>query len=226
VSLAVAAEGRTPALLLRPWQAADMPGLLAAMDREYPAGGLRSNPYVEAGPRHWTGPRDEDEAAIWLSGQDRGWQSGDWLALAVVGRRGRVVGQVGLMNREDGCVGDGGFGEISYWTATDARGLGIAPAAVRAMTRWAFGSFRSDALLVHGLDNPASCRVAEKSGYEFSGISPANPPLWHAAGHVHVAVSRPGMPVPASLLRDLARPGRRRAAMRNTSHSLNCTQKP
>jgi hypothetical protein len=35
--LAVAAEGRTPALLLRPWKVADMPGLLAAMDREYPA---------------------------------------------------------------------------------------------------------------------------------------------------------------------------------------------
>jgi hypothetical protein len=142
VSLAVAAQGRTPALLLRPWQVADMPGLLAAMDREYPAGGLRSNPYVEAGPRHWTGPRDENEAASWLSGQDRG---------------------------------------------------------------WAFGSFSSDGLplimLVHDLDNPASCRVAEKSGYEFSEISPANPPLWHAAGHVHVAASRPGMPRPASLLR-------------------------
>jgi hypothetical protein len=73
------------------------------------------------------------------------------------------------------------------------------------MTRWAFGSFSSDGLplimLVHDLGNPASCRVAEKSGYEFSQISPANPPLWYAAGHVHVAVSRPGMPVPASLLR-------------------------
>jgi RimJ/RimL family protein N-acetyltransferase len=205
VSLAVAAEGRTPALLLRPWQAADMPGLLAAMDREYPAGGLRSNPYVGAGLRRWTGPRDENEAASWLSGQDRGWQSGDWLALAVVGRRGRVVGQVGLMNREGGRVGDGGFGEISYWTAADARGLGIAPAAVRAMTRWAFGSFGSDGLplimLVHDLDNPESCRVAGKSGYEFSEISPANPPLWYSAGHVHVAVSRLGMPMPASLLR-------------------------
>jgi RimJ/RimL family protein N-acetyltransferase len=205
VSLAVAAEGRTPALLLRPWQAADMPGLLAAMDREYPAGGLRSNPYVGAGLRRWTGPRDENEAASWLSGQDRGWQSGDWLALAVVGRRGRVVGQVGLMNREGGRVGDGGFAEISYWTAADARGLGIAPAAVRAMTRWAFGSFGSDGLplimLVHDLDNPESCRVAGKSGYEFSEISPANPPLWYSAGHVHVAVSRLGMPMPASLLR-------------------------
>jgi RimJ/RimL family protein N-acetyltransferase len=175
------------------------------MDREYPAGGLRSHPDVEAGPGRWTGPRDEPEAAIWLAGQDRGWHSGDWLTLAVLDQHGRAVGQVGLMNRAGGRIGNGGFGEISYWTAADARGLGIAPAAVRAMTRWAFGSFSSDCLplimLVHDLDNPASCRVAEKSGYGFWELSPANPPFWYTPGHIHVAASRPGMPMRASLVR-------------------------
>ncbi len=48
VSLAVAAERLTPALHLRPWQTADMPDLLAAMDQEYPARGLWSHPEVEA----------------------------------------------------------------------------------------------------------------------------------------------------------------------------------
>jgi RimJ/RimL family protein N-acetyltransferase len=204
VTLAVAAEGRTPVLLLRPWQGADMPGLLAAMDREYPARGLWSHPDVEGGPGRWTGPRDEHEAAIWLSGQDRGWQDGDWLTLAVLDQEGRVLGQVGLKNRAGGRIGNGGRGEISYWTAADARGLGIAPAAVRAMTRWAFGCFGSDGLplimLVHDLDNPASCRVAEKGGYGFWEISPANPPFWHIPGHIHVAASRPGVPIPASLV--------------------------
>jgi hypothetical protein len=174
VSLAVAAEGRTPALLLRPWQPADMPGLLAAMDHEYPAGGLRPNPYVAAGPRHWTGPRDDNEAAIWLSGQDRGWQSGDWLALAAVGQHGRVAGQVGL-------------------------------------TRWAFSSDGLPLiLLVHDLGNRASCRVAEKRGYQFTAISPANPPLWHAAGHVHVALSQPGAhaSVPPGVVTKSRRPQR------------------
>lgn len=200
VSLAVAAEGRTPALLLRPWQVADLPGLLAASCR------LRADPGIAGGPGHWTVPRDEDEAATWLASRDHGWQSGDWLTLAVLDQHARAVGQVGLKNRAGGRIGDGGFGEIGYWTAADARGLGIAPAAVRAMTRWAFGSFSPDGLplimLVHDPDNTASCRVAEKCGYEFREVSPANPPVWHTSGHVHAAASRPGMPMPASLVRD------------------------
>lgn len=209
VSLAVAAEGRTPALLLRPWQAADMPGLLAAMEQDYPAQGLWPHPSLDAGPGHWTGPRDDQEAAVWLAGQDRGWRDGNWLTLAVLDRRSRVLGQVGLTNRAGGRVGDGGFGEIHYWTAAESRGLGVAPAAVRAMTRWAFDRFGPGGLplimLVHDLGNVASCRVAGKSGYRFWEISPANPPHWHTAGHVHVAACRPGVAVPASLVRDAGR---------------------
>ena len=180
--------------------------LLAAMDREYPAQGLWPHPDVDVGPGRWTGPRDYHEAAIWLSGQDRGWQIGDWLTLAVLDQQGRALGQVGLQNRAGGRIGTGGFGEIHYWTAADARGLGIALSAVRATTRWAFGCFRPDRLplimLVHDLDNPASCRVAGKSGYRFWEISPANPPFWHTSAHVHVAASRPGTPIPVSLVRN------------------------
>jgi RimJ/RimL family protein N-acetyltransferase len=207
VSLAVAAAGRRPALLLRPWQMADIPNLLAAMNQEDPAQGLWPHPGADAGPGPglWIGPRDEHEAAIWLSGQDRGWRSGDRLTLAVLDQEGRALGQVGLKNRAGGRIGNGGFGEIGYWTAADARGLGIAPAAVRATTRWAFRHFSSDGLplimLVHDLDNPASCRVAGKSGYRFWEISPANPPFWHTAGHVHVAAARSETPIPASLVR-------------------------
>jgi RimJ/RimL family protein N-acetyltransferase len=74
------------------------------------------------------------------------------------------------------------------------------------MTQWAFGCFGSDGLplimLVHYLDNRASCRVADKSGYQFWEISPANPPFWDTPGHVHVAASRPGIPIPTSLVRN------------------------
>jgi RimJ/RimL family protein N-acetyltransferase len=206
VSLAVAAEGRRPALLLRPWQVADMPGLLAAMDRDYPSQGLWPHPDLDVGPGRWTGPRDDHEAAVWLSGQDRGWRTGDWLTLAVLGQQGRVLGQVGLTNRTGGLVGNGGFGEIHYWTAAEARGLGIAPSAVRTMTQWAFECFASGGLplimLVHDVDNLASCRVAGKSGYRLWEISPANPPFWSTSGHVHVATSHPGISLPASLVRN------------------------
>jgi GNAT superfamily N-acetyltransferase len=82
-------------------------------------------------------------------------------------------------------------GEIGFWTAADARGLGIAPAALRAVTDWAFGAFGASGLprimLVHDLDNPASCRVAAKGGYPFHELSPANPPYWFTDGHIHVA---------------------------------------
>jgi RimJ/RimL family protein N-acetyltransferase len=182
-----------PALGVRPWLAADMPGLLAAMAREYPQHGLWSHPDVDVpGPQRWTGPRNDVEARLWLAGQDRGWDRGDWLTFAVVdAAQNRAVGQVGLKNRDGGRVGTGERGEISYWTATDAGGRGIAPAAVRAVTDWAFTSFGPDRLpaimLVHDVANPASCRVTAKSGYRFSQFSPANPPYWFTDGHIHLA---------------------------------------
>jgi hypothetical protein len=44
-------------------------------------------------------------------------------------------------------------------------------------------------LLVHDLDNLASCRVAGKSGYPFRELSPAKPPLWFTDGHIHFAAA-------------------------------------
>lgn len=193
VVLDIAADGHRPALRVRPWLASDMPDLLAAMEREYPERGLRPHPDFDVpGQRLWSGPRNAREAALWLSGQQHGWDRGDWLAFAVLdARRNRTVGHVGLKNRDSGRVGTGGRAEISYWTAADARGRGIAPAAVRAVTDWAFGRFSAELLpnimLVHDLGNAASCRVAIKSGYPFRELSPAKPPYWFTDGHIHVA---------------------------------------
>jgi RimJ/RimL family protein N-acetyltransferase len=151
----------------RPWQSADMPGLLAAMRHDYPSQGLAPHPDVDANPGSWTGPRDDHEAAIWLCGQDHGWRIGDWLTLAVLDQQGRVLGQVGLTNRAGGRIGNGGFGGIHYWAAAEARGRGIAPSAVRAMTDRASGRFGSDGLplimLVHYL-TPAGSRANHRSG--------------------------------------------------------------
>jgi RimJ/RimL family protein N-acetyltransferase len=196
VVLEIAADGDRSALRVRPWLAADMPDLLAAMACEYPAQGLRPHPDVAVpGPQRWSGPRNDQEAVLWLSGQDRGWECCDWLTFAVLdASQNRVVGQVGLGNRDGGKVGIGERGEIHYWTAAGARGRGIAPAAVRAVMVWAFSSFGAERLpcimLVHDLDNPASCRVAEKSGYPFHELSPANPPYWFTDGHIHLAQAK------------------------------------
>jgi hypothetical protein len=71
-----------------------------------------------------------------------------------------------------------------------ARGRGIAPAAVRAVTAWVFDAFAGTSLrqimLVHDVGNPASCRVAQKAGYPFRELSPANPPRWLTDGHIHM----------------------------------------
>ena len=170
-----------------------MPHLLAAMAREYPECGLWSHPDIDVpGTLCWTGPRNDQEADLWIAGQERGWDRGDWLTFAVLDvSQNTPVGHVGLKNRGGGQVGIGVPGEISFWTAANSRGGGIASAAVRVTTDWAFSSFGADRLpsimLVHDAANPASCRVAAKSGYPLHEFSPANPPHWYTDGHIHLA---------------------------------------
>jgi RimJ/RimL family protein N-acetyltransferase len=197
--LHVAAAGRRPGLWLRPWRAEDMPALVAEMGREYPIGGLHPGPdqYPErhAG-RRWTGPTDDQDAVDWLASQDRGWAQGGWLTFAVLAEAADgyyLAGHVALKNRDDeGRLGQRETGEIGYWTAVEARGRGVAPAAVRAVTAWAFETFGPASLrqimLVHDIDNPASCRVADKAGYPYKEFSPGRPPLWYADGHIHLRV--------------------------------------
>src|SRR5215472_10143489 len=84
--LCVPAVGRQPALILRPWRAADIPALAAEMSREYPTAGMWSRPdegpfgaALPGGAERRTGPSDERDAARWLVSQDRGWRDGDRL---------------------------------------------------------------------------------------------------------------------------------------------------
>jgi RimJ/RimL family protein N-acetyltransferase len=195
VELHTPADSRRSALLLRPWIAADMPPLVAEMRREYPTRGLWPNRNERPDWRTWTGPKDEQDAEEWLASQDRGWSDGDWLTFAVLEENAagdyHVAGHVGLKNREPrNQVGQEETAEISYWTAVESRGRGVAPTAVRAVTEWAFGTFSAGALrqimLVHDVDNPESCRVADKAGYPYSEFSPAKPPFWFTDGHIHL----------------------------------------
>jgi RimJ/RimL family protein N-acetyltransferase len=200
--LCVPAVGRQPALILRPWRAADIPALAAEMSREHVFGGMWSRPderpfrtALPGGAESRTGPARERDAARWVTSQDRGWRGGDRLSFAVLepdDAGGCVLAaNVGLKNREEtGRIGERETAEIGYWTAVAARGRGVAPAAARAVTDWAFDVFAGTSLrqimLVHDVDNPASCRVAEKAGYPFRELSPANPPHWFTDGHIHM----------------------------------------
>jgi RimJ/RimL family protein N-acetyltransferase len=200
--LLVTAAGRQPALILRPWRAADLPVLAAELSREYVLGGMWSRPDerpVTTPPpseaARNVGPSGDRDAAWWIASLGRGWRDGDRLSFAVLkadDADGYVLaGNVGLKNREEtGRIGDRETAEIGYWTAVAARGRGIAPAAVKAVTGWVFDAFAGAGLrqimLVHDVANPASCRVAQKAGYPFFELSPANPPHWYTDGHIHL----------------------------------------
>jgi RimJ/RimL family protein N-acetyltransferase len=199
--LRVPAASHQPALILRPWLTADVRAPAAEMSRDYLLGGMWSRadevPFrtVLRGGAERTGPMGERDAARWIASQDRGWRDGDRLCFAVLGADDvggcALAGNVGLKNREErGRIGDRETAEIGYWTAVVARGRGVAPAAVRAVTDWVFDAFAGTSLrqimLVHDVDNPASCRVAEKAGYPFREVSPANPPHWYEDGHIHM----------------------------------------
>src|SRR5580704_5377439 len=91
VVLDVVADGDQPVLCLRPWLLADMPDLLTATADEYPSQGLGSHPDLSClFQQRWNGPRNAEEAVLWLSGQERGWEHGDWLTFC---RDGCVAGQ-------------------------------------------------------------------------------------------------------------------------------------
>lgn len=202
--LRVPAVSRQPALILRRWRAGDIPALAAEMRRDYLMGGMWSAPderpfrSVLRGGAERTPPMDERDAARWLASQDRGWRDGDRLCFAVLEADEAcgcvLAGNVGLKNRDEtDRIGEPETTKIGYWTAAAARGRGVAPAAVRAMTDWVFDTFARTSLqqimLVHDVDNPASCRVAEKARYPFREFSPAIPPHWYTDGHIHVRLA-------------------------------------
>ncbi|MGW3076305.1 GNAT family N-acetyltransferase [Kitasatospora sp. NPDC001132] len=164
---AISADG----LVLRPFEDADAPALVEA--------------YRDETLRRFTRTpvNDAEQAAHWLRLQYEGRAAGTRYSFAVLDA-GELVGNVVLKRGTPG----GERAEVGYWTAGPARGRGVAPRAVEALTAWAFATFAADGLrridLLHEGDNHASCRVAEKSGYAFTEIVPAFPP-YPLDGHRH-----------------------------------------
>ncbi|MER7500820.1 GNAT family protein [Nonomuraea pusilla] len=79
--------------------------------------------------------------------------------------------EVGNLAVTPGGAFPGGVGMVSYWVVPEARGRGVATAAVLALVRWAFGERGMRRLeLEHRTDNPASCRVATRAGFVADGV--------------------------------------------------------
>ncbi|MCW2917020.1 MAG: acetyltransferase [Actinomycetia bacterium] len=181
VTLLVDATASAPALFLRPWGEGDAASLLE----------VHRDPVL----RRWaTMPVQSDEdAARWLEAQRRGWATGNRLSFAVLelqsGSAGNLLVANVVLKRGDPAEPSG---EVGYWTAAHARGRGVAPRALEALTVWAFETFAADGLrrleLLHQIDNQGSCRVAQKCRYEFDKILPARPPF-PTEGHLHIRQS-------------------------------------
>lgn len=178
VLLRAAATPAAPALALRPWTENDVAALIEA--------------YRDPQLRRWASvPMDSEADGLrWIEAEQQGWAAGDRLAFAVLEAAPdappRLAGNVVLKNAVPGKP----VAEVGYWTAAWARGRGVAPRALEALTAWSFDTFRADGLecleLLHQADNVASCRVAEKCGYGFDRILPASPPLYPLDGHLHL----------------------------------------
>jgi RimJ/RimL family protein N-acetyltransferase len=126
--------------------------------------------YSEPDIRHWMGwegePPDEAEASANIERAATAWRAGTWAVFRIVDRAtDQVVGGVNLR------FGEYQIAEISYFLRASARGRGFATRSVRLVARWAFeelGIARIE-LRVHP-DNLASCRVAERAGFNREGI--------------------------------------------------------
>lgn len=105
-----------------------------------------------------------------LAGAD--WSDGSHATFSIIHRdSGRYAGNIAL----HGLDPDTAEGRIGYRVARWARGQGVATRAVDTVAAWALTqrSLRR-VLLTHAVENAASCRVADKSGFSLERILPAN----------------------------------------------------
>jgi RimJ/RimL family protein N-acetyltransferase len=139
---------------LRRWSPADVPELVRCCN--------------DAEIRRWLPPISipytEQDAVDFLAVTER--DDGDKLMFAIVGRGrdGALVGSIGLRMLEPGVA------QTGYWVAPEARGRGIAGAALGLLSRWALAHVELARLqLFTDVDNPASMRVAERAGFAREG---------------------------------------------------------
>jgi RimJ/RimL family protein N-acetyltransferase len=163
-------------LVLRPWAPADAPALA----------GLYADPAVQ----HWHGYTisTQDEAVTLIEGWHERWlteRAACWALVA--GPDGSFAGQAGLLAIDL----RGGSAECFYSTAPALRGRGVAPSALEALASWAFLAGFHRLYLRHSVANPASCRVALKSGFEAEGTergAELHTDGWHDM-HLHARIA-------------------------------------
>jgi [ribosomal protein S5]-alanine N-acetyltransferase len=143
-------------VLLRPWSLGDAQAVMDA--------------YQDEAIQRWHVQRADSlaETLGWIAGWQGGWAAETGAHWAVVDADSDILlGRAALKHLKF----SGGTADVAYWTVPAARGKGVCPRAVDAMASWAFeeaGFHRLD--LEHAMGNTASCRVAQKTGFEAEGV--------------------------------------------------------
>lgn len=139
---------------LRPWNQEDVPSLAAA--------------FADPDIQHWNlNSFDEEGARRLVAKWNDCWKDETGAYWAVARNSDEIaIGQVGLrtVNLIEG------EGEIWYWIAPEARGVGVASLATGALSTWlieVLGLHRLE--LGHSIRNPASCHVAMNAGFVLEG---------------------------------------------------------
>lgn len=163
-------------LVLRPWEPSDAPVFLAA--------------YQDPAIRHWhpRRPASEGEVREWFAAYRQNWRTEQGAGWAVTGGAGgEVLGRVAIGSLDLGS----GLAGCGYWVLPAARGRGVAPRALAAVSEWALGPAGFHRLhLSHSTRNLPSCRVAEKAGFRLEGTKRSE--AVHADGrhdmHLHARI--------------------------------------
>ncbi len=159
-----------PRFVLRPPTGDDAEALVRAWD----------DPEI----RRWLAPpsADLDTAQAWIAGE---WQRREQaLALDLAIEVGNdLVGEIGFSSFDEGrraCL-------VGYWLAPEARGRGLASAALRTATAWLRSELGGLVAVVAECDrhNRASHAVADRAGYDLLAVD-------HGGRRVYV--SRPVPP--------------------------------
>jgi RimJ/RimL family protein N-acetyltransferase len=136
------------AVLLRPFEQADVPAIVAAcQDPEIPRWTSVPSPYMESDARAWLESTEEE-------------------SFAVVDRSsGELLGSIGVRFLDDGVA------EVGYWIAKKARGRGVATRALVLVAGWVFANDEVGRFQLRAdTENVASQRVAEKAGFVREGV--------------------------------------------------------